>query len=111
MKPFDVNPGTYTDFDKKNNKEDPKFEVGDHVRISKYRNISAKGYIQNWSVKKLIMIKKANNTVPDTYVISHLNGEEIVGTLYKKELQNTNQEEFKVEKVIKGDKLYVKWKA
>ena len=59
------------------------------------------------------MIKKAKNTVPWTFAISDLKGEEIVGTFYKKELQKTNQEEFKVEKVIKkkGNKLYVKWKG
>ena len=47
-----------------------------------------------------------------TYVINDLNGEEIVGTFYGKELQKTNQKEFKIEKIIKrkGDKLYVKWK-
>ena len=47
------------------------------------------------------MIKKVKNTVPWTYVISDLNGEEIVGTFYKKELQKTNQTEFRIEKVIK----------
>ena len=56
------------------------------------------------------MIKKVKNTVPWTYVITDLKGKEIVGTFYKKELQEINQKEFKVEKVIKrkGDKLYVK---
>ena len=59
------------------------------------------------------MIKKVKNTVLWTYVISDLKGEEIVGTFYEKELQKTNQKEFRVEKVIKrkGDKLYVKWKG
>ena len=59
------------------------------------------------------MIKKVKNTVPWTYDISDLTGEEIIGTFYEKELQKTNQKEFRVEKVIKrkGDKLYVKWKA
>ena len=59
------------------------------------------------------MIKKVKNIVLWTYVISELNGEEIVGTFYKKELQKTNQKEFRVEKVIKrrGDKLYAKWKG
>ena len=52
------------------------------------------------------MIKKLKNTVPWTYVISDLNGEEILGKFYEKELQKTNQKEFRVEKVIKrkGDK-------
>ena len=59
------------------------------------------------------MIKKIKNTVPWTYVISNLNREEVAGTFYEKELQKTNQKEFRVEKVIKrkGDKLYVKWKG
>ena len=59
------------------------------------------------------MIKKVKNTVPRAYVISDLKNEEIVGTFYEKELQKTNQKEFRVEKVIKkkGDQLYVKWKG
>ena len=59
------------------------------------------------------MIKKIKNTVPWTYVINDLNGEEITGTFYENELQRTNQEEFRIEKVIKRkhDKLYIKWKG
>ena len=59
------------------------------------------------------MIKEAKNTVPWTYVINDLNDEEIIGTFYEKELQKTNQQEFRIEKVIKkkGDKLYVKCKG
>ena len=58
------------------------------------------------------MIKKVKNTAPRTYVISDLKGDEIIRKFYEKELQKTNQKEFRVEKVIKrrGDKLYVKWK-
>ena len=58
------------------------------------------------------MIKKVKNTVPWTCVINDLNGKEIVGTFYEKELQKTNQKEFRIEKVTKrkGNKLYVKWK-
>ena len=56
------------------------------------------------------MIRKIKNTVPWTYVIIDLKDEEIVGMFYKKELQKTNQKEFRAEKVIKrkGDKLYAK---
>ena len=56
-------------------------------------------------------LKKLKNTLLWTYVISDLNGEEIVGTFYEKELQKTNEEEFRIDKVIKrkGDKLYGKW--
>ena len=66
----------------------------------------------NWS-EEIFVIKKTKNTVPWTYVINDLNGEEIIGTFYEKELQGTNQQEFSIEKVIKrkGDKLYVKWKV
>ena len=61
-------------------------------------------------LKKFFKIK---NTVPWTYVINDLNGEEIIGTFYEKALQKTNPKEFRIEKVIKrnGDKLYVKWKG
>ena len=112
MKPVDVKDNTYIDFKKEINNKDPKFKVGYHVRISKYENIFANGYMPNWS-EEIFVIKKIKNTVPWTYVISDLNGEEIIGTFYEQELQATRQNEFRIEKVIKrkGDKLYVKWKG
>ena len=66
----------------------------------------------NWS-EEVFVVDKIKNTVPRTYVIHDLNGEEVTGTFYENELQKTNQKEFKIEKVIKrkGDKLYVKWKG
>ena len=102
----------YIDFNKKVNDKHPKFKVGDHVRSSKYKNIFAKGYTPNWS-SEVFVVSKIKNTVPWTYIINDLNGEEIIGTFYEKELQKTNQKEFRIEKVIrrKGDKLYVKWKG
>ena len=59
------------------------------------------------------MIKKVKNTVSWSYVVNDLNGEEIAGTFYENELQETNQKEFRIEKVIKrkGDKLHIKWKG
>ena len=98
----------YIDFEKDVNDEDPKFKVGDYVRSSKCKNIFAKGYIPNCSV-----ISKIKNTVPWTYIINDLNGEEIIESFYEKELQKTNQKEFRIKKVLKrkGDKLYVKWKG
>ena len=54
MKSVDVNPSMYIDFNKENSKEGPKFKVGDQVRISKYKNIFAKGYVPNWSEVFLI---------------------------------------------------------
>ena len=111
MKPVDVKENTYIDFEKEVNDKDPKFQVGDYVRISKYKDIFAKGYTPNWS-EEVFITSKIKNTVPWTYVINDLNGEEIIGTFYGKELQKTNQKEFRIEKVRKkkGDKLYVKWK-
>ena len=112
MKPVDVKNNTYIDFKKEVDDKDPEFKVIDHVRISKYKNIFAKGYTPNWS-EEVSVIKKVKNTVPWTYIINDINGEEIIGTFYGKELQKTNQQEFRIEKVIKkeGDKLYVKWKG
>ena len=78
MKPIDVKDSTYINTDKEINNKDPKFKVGDHVRISKYKNILAKGYTPNWS-EEVFVIKKVKNTVPWTYVIKYLNGEEITG--------------------------------
>ena len=99
MKPIDVKDKPYINTSKKINYKDPKFKVGDLVRISKYKNIFAKGYMPNWS-EEVFVIKKVKNTVPWTYVINDLNGEEIIGTFYEKELQKTNQEEFGIEKVV-----------
>ena len=111
MKPVDVRDNRYIDSMEQDPNKD-SYKVGDHVRISKYKNIFAKGYTPNWS-EEVFVIKKVKNTVPWTYVINDLNGEEIIGTFYEKELQKTNQQEFRIEKVIKkkGDKLYVKWKG
>ena len=100
MKPIDVKDNAYVDSKKKVNDKDPKFKVGDHVRIYKYNKIFAKGYTPNWS-EEVFVVNKIKNTVPWTYVINDLNGEEITGTFYEKELQKTNQKGFKVEKVIK----------
>ena len=112
VKPIDVKDNTYIDFKKEVNDKNPKFKVGDHVSISKYKDIFAKGYMPNWS-EEVFIIKKIKNAVPWTYVINDLNGKEIIGTFYENGLQATNQQEFKVEKVFKrkGDKLYAKWKG
>ena len=108
MKPIDVTGDSYVECNEYPNKKDPKFKVGNHVRISKYKNIFAKEYAPNWS-EEVFVIDKIKNTVPWTYVISNVNGEEITGSFCEKELQKG----FKIEKVLKrkGDKLYVKWKG
>ena len=100
MKPVDVKGNTYIEFEKEVNDTDPKFKIGDHVKISKYKNIFAKGYMPNWS-EEIFIISKIKHTVPWTYFLNDLKGEEIIGTFYEKELQATNQQEFRVEKVLK----------
>ena len=99
-------------FNVENNDQDPKFEVGDHVRISKYKNIFAKGYNPNRS-EEVSLIKKVKNTMPWTCVISDLNGEEIVRMFYKKELQKQIKQSLEFKKVVKrkGDKPHVKCKG
>ena len=104
MKPIDVTGDSYVEYNEESNKKNPKFEL--------YKNIFAKGYVPNWS-EEVFIVNEIKNTVPWTYTISDLNGEPITGTFYEKELQKTNQKEFRIEKVLKrkGDKLYVKWKG
>ena len=67
MKPADIKPRIYIHFNKENDKEGSKFKVGDNVRISKYKNSFAKGYVLNW-FEEVFVIKKVKNTVPWTYV-------------------------------------------
>ena len=112
IKPVDVKSDSYVEYNENSNKKDPKFKVGDHVRISKYKNIFAKGYAPNWS-EEVFVVSGIKNTVPWTYVVSDLNGEEINGSFLEKELQKTSQNEISIEKLLKrkGDEFYVKWKG
>ena len=111
-KPIDIMDDYYVESHENPNKKDPKFKVGDHVRISKYKNIFATRYTPNWS-EVVLLINKIKNTASWTYVGNDLNGEKVIGSFYEKQLQNASQKEFRIEKVLKrkGDKLYVKWKG
>ena len=112
MKPNEVTDNYYAENNEIPNKKNPKCKVDDHIRISKYKNIFAKGYAPNWS-EEVFIINQIKNTVRWIYAISDLNGKEITESFYEKELQKTNQKEFRIEKILrrKGDKLYVKWKV
>ena len=112
IKPVDVTDDCYAEYNEYSNKRDPQLKVGDHVRISKDNYIFAKGYAPNWS-EEVFDVSKIKTTVPWTYVVSDLNGEEITGSFYEKELKKRNQEKVRIENVLqrKGDKLYVKWKG
>ena len=96
MKPIDVTYDSYAEYNEDSNERDPNFKVGDHIRISKYKNIFAKGYTPNWS-EEVFVVSKIKNTALWTYVISDLNGEPITGRFFEKELQKTNQEKFRIE--------------
>ena len=65
----------FAEYIEDSNQKNPKFKVGDHVRIFKYKNDFAKGYVPNWS-EEVFVINKINNTVLWTYAISDMNGEE-----------------------------------
>ena len=91
MRPIDVKDNTYINTDKEVNDKDPKFKVGGHVRISKYKNIFVKGYTPNWS-EEVFVIKEVKNTVPTV--------KKLLERSMKKNCKKTNQEEFRIEKII-----------
>ena len=71
MKPINVKGNTYINTNKEINYNYPKFKVSDYVRISKYKNIFAEGYMPNWS-EEVFVVDKIKNTVSWTYVINDL---------------------------------------
>src|SRR6218665_2020314 len=88
----------------------PKFSIGERVRITKKKKTFEKGYTPRWT-EEVFTISQVQYTDPITYKITDYNEEEIQGTFYEQELQKTNQQIFRIEKVIRrrGDKLLVKW--
>ena len=85
MKPIDIKDNNFIKYIEESNIKDPKFKIGEHVRISKYKNIFAKGYTSNWS-EEIFIVNKVKNTVPWTYEVNYLNGEKILESFYEKEL-------------------------
>ena len=99
--------------DLESQRDKPTFKIGDTVRISKYkRKTFDKGYTPNWT-EEVFVISEIRPTDPITYKIKDLNGEEIKGTFYTEELQGTDQNIFRIEKVIRKtkDKALVRWKG
>ena len=90
----------------------PEFSVGDKVRISKKKKTFEKGYTTRWT-EEIFMIIEVKRTLPVTYGIADLNGEEMTGIFYEPEMQKTSQELFRIEKVIRRGKKksQVKWKG
>ena len=105
MKPICVISDSYVEYIENSNVTKSKFKFGDHVRISKYKNIFAKGYTQNW-LEQVFLVSKLKDTVLWTCEISDLNGEKTAGSFYEKELQKTNHNKYRIEKIIKkkGDR-------
>ena len=87
MKPIDVKNNKRVYIDERNEKS-ARFNVGDRVRISKFKNIFAKGYTPNWS-REIFIADKINDTVPYTYNLKNLNGEEVIRNFYDRELQKS----------------------
>ena len=101
----------YGDLARDNRK--PEFRVGDRVRISKYKRVTFdKGYTPNWT-EEVFIIDEIRFTNPITYKIKDLNGEVIKGSFYREELQKTDQEVYRIEKIIRKSKgkALVKWKG
>ena len=88
MKQKDVKNDNKRVYIDEHNTKSARYNVGDRVRISKFKNIFAKGYTPNWS-REIFIINKINDTVPYTYNLKDLNDEEIIGRFYDRELQKT----------------------
>ena len=88
MKPIDVRDNNKRVYIDEHNEKDSRFKVGDRVRISKFKKIFAKGYAPNW-ISEIFIVDKVNDRVPYRYNLKDLNDEEIIGSFYDKELQNT----------------------
>ena len=88
------------------------FKIGDKVRISKFKKKFEKGYTPNWT-EEIFIIYAINMTNPVTYLIKDLNNDPIKGSFYKQELQKTDQEIFRISKVIrkKGQNAFVSWEG
>ena len=104
MKSLDLKSSIYINFNNENKKEDPKFKAGNNVKISKYKNIFAKGYVPNW-YDEVFLIKKVKNTVPWTYNINDFNREEIVGLLELLTKKNCKKQ---IKKSLAWKNYYVK---
>ena len=88
MKPKDVGYNNKRVYIDEHNEKSATYNVADRVRISKFKNIFAKGYTPNWS-KEIFIVDKINDTVPYTYNVKDLNGKKIIGSFYDRELQKT----------------------
>lgn len=98
----------------------PKFHVGDHVRITKYKHIFQKGYESNWSDEIFIVSSVIDRSPWVVYTLNDLSNEPIIGTFYEKELQKVAYDptsSYKIDKIISSrqtgnrKEVLVKWKG
>ena len=89
----------------------PVFKVGDKVRISVHKSLFTKGATANWSEEIFQVRNVKTSTDPTVYELRDLAGEDVEGTFYKEQLQKTNQEIYRVDKIVRrrGDNVLVKW--
>ena len=96
----------------------PPLKVGDRVRISKKKKTFEKGFTPNWT-EEVFIVSDVRSTLPLTYKIKDLKGEDIKGSFYRQELQKAKQEIYRIDKVLKKrtkanggvKEVYVKWKG
>ena len=100
MKPIDVTSDSYAEYNEDSNEKDPQFKVGDHVRISKYKNIFAKWYTQNGQKKFLLLVKLKIHILGLTLLVPWMVNQ-LLEVFYEKELQKTSQEKFRIGEVLK----------
>lgn len=130
MRPCDVNSGNIMTvwrnlYEEKGNKKantnsKPKFNIGDHVRITKYKHIFQKGYETNWSDEIFIITSIIERSPWVVYTLKDLQNESITGTFYEKELQKVTYNpsaKYKIDKILRTrnsgrrKELLVKWKG
>ena len=97
IKPVDVKSNTYINSSKEINNKDPKFEIGDIVRISKYKNVSEKCSTPNWS-ENVFVIKKTENSLPWIYVIKYLMEKKLLERFTKTNLKKQIKKNLELKK-------------
>lgn len=116
MKPVDVNVDNQWEIRSKlqqlpTNVPEPKFQLNDHVRISKFKTIFEKGYTPNWTTE-VFTIRKVQRTIPPTYLLKDYRGQNIAGSFYEFELLKSKiPDVYLIEKILKKskDKVLIKW--
>ena len=110
MKPIDVTGDSYVEYNDDFNKKVLNLKLVIMLEFLSTKVFLLKDMFQ---IGEVFIVNEIKNTVPWTYTINDLNEEKVIETLYEKELQKTNQKEFRIEKLLtrKDDKFYVKWKG